>query len=473
MSTVNEELPDTLPRWEIPSDWQWVSIVDVGKVITGNTPPTKDESNYGDHIPFVKPPALVDRGIRSTPAGLSESGAQFSRTLPAGAVLVSCIGGLGKTGIAKVPVAFNQQINAIVFDERVIPEFGFYYAQTLKPWLHGVASATTLPIVNKGKFQRAPFPLAPLDQQKRIVAEIEKQFSRLDEAVANLKRVKANLKRYKAAILKAAVEGRLVETEAELARREGRSYETGTQLLQRILETRRSQWQGKGKYKEPATPDTTDLSQLPVGWVWASPAQLSAGEPYSLAIGPFGSSLKVSDYTDSGVPLVFVRNIRAAMFGGSDTVYVSGVKAEELRAHRVDAGDLLVTKMGDPPGDVCIYPANRPQAVITADCIKLRLGGFSSKQFFAHAIESDLVHKQILGITKGVAQLKVSLGRFGSIAFPLPPLAEQHRIVAEVDRRLSLGVGAEAQVNSNLQRAVRLRQALLARAFMAEQIGAN
>ncbi len=98
-------------------------------------------------------------------------------------------------------------------------------------------------------------PIAPLEQQKRIVAEIEKQFSRLDEAVTNLKRVKANLKRYKAAVLKAAVEGRLVETEAELARREGRNYETGEQLLQRILEERRQQWEeselakmtGKGK----------------------------------------------------------------------------------------------------------------------------------------------------------------------------------------------------------------------------------
>jgi type I restriction enzyme S subunit len=466
MSSVDEELPETLPRWEIPSDWQWVSIVDVGKVITGNTPPTKDESNYGNHIPFVKPPALTDKGIRSTPEGLSETGVRSSRTLPAGAVLVSCIGGLGKTGIAKVPVAFNQQINAIVFDQRVIPEFGFYYAQTLKPWLHGVSSATTLPIVNKGKFQRAPFPLAPLDQQKRIVAEIEKQFSRLDEAVANLKRVKANLKRYKAAVLKAAVEGRLVETEAERARREGRSYETGAQLLQRILETRRSQWQGKGKYKEPAAPDTSDLPELPEGWAWASPGQLSAGEQYSLAIGPFGSSLKVSDYTDSGVPLVFVRNIRAASFGGLATVYVSEAKAQELRAHRVDAGDLLVTKMGDPPGDVCVYPANRPPAVITADCIKLRVSGLLGKQFLAYAIESDLVHQQVLGITKGVAQLKVSLGRFALIGFPLPPVTEQQRIYEELDRRFSLMREIEAQVDTNLRRAERLRQSILAKAFL-------
>ena len=143
--------------------------------------------------------------------------------------------------------------------------------------------------------QLASFPivLAALDDQRRIVAEIEKQFSRLDQAVASLQRVKAQLKRYKASVLKAAVEGRLVETEAERARREGRGfetgaelaaqgsanaaggrkpgaalpYETGEQLLKRILDTRRSQWKGKGKYKEPAAPDTSGLPELPEGWV--------------------------------------------------------------------------------------------------------------------------------------------------------------------------------------------------------------
>ena len=91
----------------------------------------------------------------------------------------------------------------------------------------------------------AEIPLPPLIRQREIVAEIEKQFSRLDEAVANLKRVKANLKRYKATVLKAAVEGRLVPTEDELARIEGRTYETGSQFLERVLNARRIRWSGK------------------------------------------------------------------------------------------------------------------------------------------------------------------------------------------------------------------------------------
>ena len=90
-------------------------------------------------------------------------------------------------------------------------------------------------------FRDYRIPLAPPDQQKRIVAEIEKQFSRLDEAVANLKRVKANLKRYKAAVLKAAVEGKLTEE----WRKAHPDVEPASELLKRILAERRAKWSEK------------------------------------------------------------------------------------------------------------------------------------------------------------------------------------------------------------------------------------
>ncbi|RMF38307.1 MAG: restriction endonuclease subunit S, partial [Planctomycetota bacterium] len=170
----------------------------------------------------------------------------------------------------------------------ILPDYVYWWLKGSKDLAESIASGTTFLELSGAKAKQIPIPLAPLDQQKRIVAEIEKHFSRLDEGINNLKRVQANLRRYKAAVLKAAVEGRLVETEAEIAKREGRDYETGEQLLQRILHERRRKWeeaelakmQAKGKvpkndkwkqkYKEPAAPDTTDLPELPEGWVWAS-----------------------------------------------------------------------------------------------------------------------------------------------------------------------------------------------------------
>ena len=136
-----------------------------------------------------------------------------------------------------------------------------------------------------GPHSRIRVPLAPLPEQHRIVAEIETQFTRLDATVTALQRVQANLKRYRASVLQAACTGRLVPTEAELARAEGRSYEPADQLLQRILQERRTKWEAeqlanmkaegkvpkddrwKSKYSEPVKPDTSELPELPEGWV--------------------------------------------------------------------------------------------------------------------------------------------------------------------------------------------------------------
>jgi type I restriction enzyme S subunit len=333
------------------------------------------------------------------------------------------------------------------------------------------------PNVNGTVLGEVQFPVAPLPEQRRIVAEIEKQFTRLEAGVTALRRVQANLKRYRAAVLKAACEGKLVPTEVERLKAEGRSLknlESGETLLQRILAERRKNWTGRGKYKEPAAPDTANLPPLPEGWTWASPEQLSAADLYSLAIGPFGSNLKVSDYTDSGVPLIFVRNIRAGNFAKAKEVFVTENKAAELKAHQVSGGDILVTKMGAPPGDACLYPVTAPTAVITADCIKFRPSPLiPEKRFFVCALNSLIVKPQIADITKGVAQMKVSLGRFEGIALPLPPLAEQTRIVAEVERRLSVVEELESVVSANLQRATRLRQSILQRAFAGELINAR
>ena len=103
------------------------------------------------------------------------------------------------------------------------------------------------PRVDFGQIADYPLPLPPLAEQHRIVAEIEKQLTRLDASVAALRRARANLKRYRASVLKNACEGRLVPTEASLARAEGREYEDAGQLLQRILEERRAGWESQKK----------------------------------------------------------------------------------------------------------------------------------------------------------------------------------------------------------------------------------
>ncbi len=127
--------------------------------------------------------------------------------------------------------------------------------------------------LSAAKFSQLLLPIAPPSEQRRIVAEIEKQCTRLEAGVAALLRVQVNLKRYRAAVLKAACEGRLVPTEAELAKtRKGKAdFETGEELLAGILTERRKNWNGRGKYKEPVAPDSADLGPLPVAWASGNP----------------------------------------------------------------------------------------------------------------------------------------------------------------------------------------------------------
>ena len=155
--------------------WVEKTLGDVFTTATGTTPPKNNADFYGDFMPLVKPPELCDEPFDSAPDGLSEAGAAVARTLPAKSILVSCIGNLGKIGLNTVPVAFNQQINAILPDEtQAIPEFMFFQslAPVFKEQLESLASGTTVPIVNKSKFNSVRVVLPPLSIQKPVVAQL-------------------------------------------------------------------------------------------------------------------------------------------------------------------------------------------------------------------------------------------------------------------------------------------------------------
>jgi type I restriction enzyme S subunit len=151
----------------LPKGWMRCRLSELAEIITGNTPPTSRPEFYGGDVPFVTPSDLVDRPIGKTRQTISETGIPQARTVPAEAILVSCIGNLGKTGITARPSAFNQQLNGVVFKPGVAPAYGFYACQCLKRYLEEVASATTIAIVNKSKFSDATIPVAPLGEQRR------------------------------------------------------------------------------------------------------------------------------------------------------------------------------------------------------------------------------------------------------------------------------------------------------------------
>jgi type I restriction enzyme S subunit len=318
--------------------------------------------------------------------------------------------------------------------------------------------STAIPGLSRDDYNAVEVSNALPNEQDEIVAEIEKQFSRLDEAVSNLKRVKANLKRYKASVLKDAVEGRLVPTEAELARHEGRSYESGEELLRRILEARRGQWKRSSDYKTPRSKKSS--VKLPEGWAWSTYEQVGRLQLGRQRAPKYHSGPNMRPY-------LRVQNVFEDRIDVSDVMEMD-FPPSDFEKYQLFPGDLLLNEGQSPEllGRPAIYRGELRGACFTNTLIRFRAAEGVSVEFALHVSRHNMLSGRFVDegtITTNIAHL--SLGRLASVEFPLPPAAEQIRIVAEVERRLSLVRSVEAEVDANLKRAQSLRQAVLAKSF--------
>ena len=313
-------------------------------------------------------------------------------------------------------------------------------------------------------------PFAPLPEQHRIVAEIEKQFSRLDASVAALNRAQVNLKRYRSSVLKAACEGKLVPTEAEMARDEGRDYEPADRLLARILVERRVQWASKpkrrGKYKEPAAPDTSALPELPVGWVWATIDQLA-----HIGTGSTPLTSNRHFYEGGTVPWVTSSALNSSEIRTPNR-FVTSQAVAECRLSIYPPNTLLVAMYGEgKTRGKCaelFFRAATNQAIAA---IVMEGSATGCRPFTKTFLASN--YEETRRLSSGGVQPNLNLSLVKRLKLPLPPLAEQRRIVAEVERRLSIIQQAEAAVEDSLKRAERLRQSILKQAFSGKLVAAG
>ena len=475
MTAPESDLDFAIKLPTLPKGWRYSTVAEVGAtseqtVLTGPFGTHLGRSDFVESgVPLLTISCLTDRGIKLDKALFvsAEKAEELERyRLREGDILFSRMASVGRAGIVGKQLdgaLFNYHIMRLRLEPtRVEPKFFAAYvrgASQVREYLKAVNHGATRDGINTSQLMNMPIAVAPIFEQRDIIAEIDKQFSRLDEAVANLTRVKANLKRYKAAVLKAAVEGRLVPTEAELARREGRRYETGAQLLRRILETRRSQWNGKGTFKEPTAPDTTDIPQAPEGWAWATTEQFGQVQlgrqrsPKNRSKENPIKYIRAANITESGLELSDVLDMEFSL--------------QEQERYRLRRGDLLLSEASGSPDQVgkpSVWREQLPQCCFQNTVIRLR-PAIPIWEYLLVCFQSYYVGGIFAKIAGGVGINHLSAAKFSQIAVPLPPEVEQYRIVAEVDRRLSFVRGVETEVDANLKRAERLRQAVLARLF--------
>jgi type I restriction enzyme S subunit len=461
---------------DLPEGWVWKTLGEIAEVIGGGTPRTNVPAYYDNGtIPWITPADLsgysnkyISKGARSiTEDGLRNSSA---RLMPKGSVLFTSRAPIGYVAIASNPVATNQGFKSFVLKEGILPDYVYWYLKGAKQLAESMASGTTFLELSGAKAKRIPIPLAPPDQQTLIVAEIEKQFSRLDEAVAGLKRIKANLKRYKAAVLKAAVEGKL--TEEWRSRRgeihcalEGRvnpaptKDETGADLLKRILAERKKKWEEKNpgkKYKEPAAPDISNLPQLPKGWVWAS-----MGQCFRVAVGATPSR-KALRYWNGEIPWVSSGEVQFSRIRSTrEHITEEGLDNSSTQINPVGSVLLGMIGEGKTRGQSAILeiPAANNQ-----NCAAIWVSETQLKPEFIYYWFMQS-YEDTRRIGSGNNQQALNKAIIEMMPFPLPSSEEHIMIVETIERRLSVAEEIEATVEVNLKRAEHLRQSVLKKAF--------
>ena len=335
--------------------------------------------------------------------------------------------------------------------------------------------------ISGSDLKQMPLPVGPLNEQRRIVDALDSYLSRLDAATEGLKRVEANLKRYRAAVLKAAVEGHLVPTEVELAKKENCDYEPASDLLARILKQRRRQWESAelarmtangqtpkndkwmSKYEEPAAPDTSKLPDLPKGWCWACVDQIAF-------VGTGATPLrgKAEYWTGGTIPWVTSSSVNDRKI----TTYqerVSEAALRETNLTRYPSGTVLVAMYGEGKtrgrAAVLEFEATTNQALAA---LQLASDGEGIRPWLLLVLEHN--YERMRRMSSGGVQPNLNLTLVRSIVVPLAPTAEQARISAEVDLSLSQEADLAQTVSTNLRRVSRLRQSVLEWAFKGKLV---
>ncbi len=405
-------------------------------MVGGGTPATSVASYWNGGIPWITSADIG--GVREIVPRktISEEGVSHSATnvVPAHTIIVVTRVGLGKVGLTDRPLAFSQDCQGLFSDPTLVdPNFAVYQLLERVQTFKYEGRGTTISGVTKKQLLDLPFDLAPYAEQRRIVAAIEEQFSRIDAGVEALQRARHNLERMRTAVLQAAVTGRLVVQNSD--------DEPAKRPLGDVI--------GGGPYP------------LPAGWLWARVeklAEVQGGIQKQPKRRPSKNAypfLRVANVLRSGLDLSEVHMIE--LFDG------------ELDRYRLRPGDLLVVEGNgslDQIGRSGLWQGEIDPCVHQNHLIRVRPGPALNPDYlniFWNAPSTAAAVQAVASSTSGLYTL--STAKVRQVVVAVPPVAEQERICLEASRQFSLIDAARQTINEVLGRAGGLRASTLGHAF--------
>jgi type I restriction enzyme, S subunit len=324
-------------------------------------------------------------------------------------------------------------------------------------------------ISEKTLSETVPFILAPTGEQLRIVAEIEKQFSRLNAAEAGFDTVKTKSKEYIRSLLEQACSGRLVPPEAELARGQSRSYESANALRTRLVRAQLEKEvdsEQRGLFdQEEEVESVPGPHALPEGWTWARICELGVSQ--------LGRQRSPEHQTGEHIrPYLRVANVFEDRIDTSDVLKMN-FTPKEFEIYRLEPGDILLNEgqSVELVGRPAMYQGEVPGACFQNTLVRFRASDGVVPRYALIVFRHYLHSKRFQAIARWSTNIAhLGLGRFVEIEFPLPPTAEQSRIVTEFERLASLSAKQSSTVDSLSVRCAMLRHSILHQAYTGKLV---
>ena len=439
--------------WIIPEHWTWLTLNDVAKWGSGGTPKSSQAEYYGGDIPWLIIADLNDNVVTKSAKSITELGLNNSsaKIVRKGAILVAMYGSIGKLGIAGFECTTNQ---AIAFTksirEEVEKRYLFYYLLRIRQNLLDIGKGGTQANISQTVLKQVEFPLAPLNEQRRIVAKLEKILAKVNTCQQRLERIPTILKRFRQSVLAAACSGRLTADWRE----QNCDVEPAEELLTNFKKT-------KDYKKVKIKNELTIPFDLPLSWEWIN---LIEGCK-SITDGDHQAPPK----QERGIPFLVISNIKDGKLYFSNTRYVSKEYYDKIKESRKPIkGDILYSVVGSYGIPVMVNVER--EFCFQRHIALLRVNKLLSNTYLLYILQSLLVFSQATAVATGIAQLTVTLTGLRKIKIPLPPLEEQKEIVTRVEALFKKCDSIEKRYQKAKNYTNKLTQSILAKAFRGELV---
>ena len=350
-----------------------------------------------------------------------------------------------------------------------MPEYVRHYLLASKRYAESEASGTTFLELSGARMRTLSVPVAPIAEQKRIVAKVEELTARSRRAKEALDAVPPLLDQLRQSILAAAFRGDLTAA----WRAKNPNVDPADKLLARIRAERRSRWEAaevvkmtakgkrptderwKGRYDVPLSADPKDLPALPPSWAWARVEEL--------ATKVVDGVHKKPSYVPSGIPFLTVKNLTAGPGLSFDDVNYITPQDHEEYSKRTDPelGDVLISKDGTL-GVTRLVTTERVFSIfVSLALVKPVL--HENGPFLELAFQAPIFQERFVSTGSGLQH--IHLGDLRNAVLPVPPLAEQAEMVRQVRIALDRVAAFETAMESASQALPEMEVAVLAKAF--------